>query len=145
MEFYDIITQFKDQLRTKGKKEVRSAFKEIAPKLLQFLIQHLFLYNEFEIGLFTNTSKQGKEINGSIVTFDQYNIDEQLSLLMVNKLKLILELNFFDYDDERHSFQYVLSEVDRKIIPVGLINLMLDVIKNDESITVTPNTLINNA
>ncbi len=103
-------------------------FDKVAHRLLEILMNKLFLDEEVSIGTFQET-KNGKKKSGAIVTYDQYdNVDKQLNLKLSESLNFEIELLIYDYNNELNPekiYTKILSDEELLLIPNGLINLMM--------------------
>jgi len=120
-----------DEINESSVDYLKSEFKNIAPKLIEFLVVSLLNQEEIDFGTYWDGKKEG-----AIVSYDIYNTNKQLTLKMDSKFKLELELMIYDFDGEENIFTYPINEDDLKIIPQGLVNIIIEVVKTKKEKTV---------
>lgn len=99
-------------------------FDAIAPKLVEFLLMSILNEDEIDIG----TYAQG-DTEGSCITYDVFNTDKRLELQLSSSLVFELALSICDFEGDEKNYSYLLNDIDVKIIPPGLINMMSEVAK----------------
>lgn len=96
-------------------------FEEYAIKLTEFLILSLFESEYFEIGISSDNE-------ASMISYDIYNSDKQLTLYYMANETWQIELHLEDDDNER-DFNSILNADEIQVIPIGLRYLMKETLE----------------
>lgn len=113
-------------------------FNNCSAQLLEILMGQVLSLDEVNIGTYTDLGKKG-----SLISFDNYNIERELFLKMDSNSKLHLEVNITDWDGNLHRYSHGLESNELELIPIGLITLMKQVLSSHESIVVSRNNIKN--
>lgn len=113
-------------------------FENIAPELLEFLIESIFKEEEIDIGIFS----EGKN-KGSIVTYDFFISDKNLCLKLKPDNRFELELMMFDNKGDEKLYRKTLRSDEATIIPERLKSLMKEVLIEKESRAFSISSLLN--
>lgn len=113
-------------------------FNNCSAQLLEILMGQVLSLDEVNIGTYIDLGKEG-----SLISFDNYNIDRELLLKMDSNSKLHLEVNITDWDGNLHRYSHGLESKELELIPIGLITLMKQVLSSHESIVVSRNSIKN--
>lgn len=133
----ELLDQMWDLIDRNSTEYLDNHFIDIAPKLIQFLIISLLTDKDFEIGIFYVQEKKG----GAFISYDIYNTDKQLTLRVTTKWIFILQLSVYDWDDNEKIYRNHLTEDEIKYIPIGLQNLMKEVVNTYKVQTIKAGTL----
>ncbi|MBW8330382.1 MAG: hypothetical protein K0M40_00060 [Prolixibacteraceae bacterium] len=101
-------------------------FEEYAIKLTEFLILSLFESEYFEIGILNDNE-------ASMISYDIYNSDKQLTLYYMANETWKIELHLEDYDGNERDYSSKLEADETQVIPVGLKNLMKETLEQGEA------------
>ena len=118
--------------------EMSSSYPKIANKFLELLI-HSKINNEWvDIGIQTLKRKKS-----SMICYNVFKGEEkQLTLRLESDLSFTLELYIYDDDNNKYKhYYYKLTEEDIKIIPVGLVPLMKEALRDQKTKVVEAKTL----
>ena len=96
-------------------------FEEYAIKLTEFLILSVLESEYFEIGILNDNES-------SMISYDIYNSDKQLTLYYMANETWQIELHLEDDDNER-DFNSILNADEIQVIPIGLRYLMKETLE----------------
>ena len=101
-------------------------FEEYAIKLTEFLILSLLESEYFEIGILNDNE-------ASMVTYDIYNSDKQLTLYYRANETWKIELHLEDDDGNERDYNSILEADETQVIPIGLRHLMKETLEQGEA------------